>query len=301
MIKSINERPNYTRVLFVVNPKSGQREENNLTHLIGGQAKISGFKYQLYTMSGEDDQENIIQEIIGFNPDIVAAAGGDGTANLMAEILVGTSITLLIIPYGSANGMAKEIGIGTIEAAIDLLESGLEKPIDLLRINNKICIHLADVGINARIVKRFEQDVKRGLTIYAKHLFNEIFLIKHYTFKIEYDGKYMKRKAVSLTFANASKYGTGAVINPKGIIDDGQFEMVIVKPFPHVHLFSIAWKMFFNRLHKSDYVEVIQCKEATISVNKRTTLQVDGEIMGKVKEIKIEILPSALRMLVPKS
>jgi YegS/Rv2252/BmrU family lipid kinase len=293
------EKVHYTRVLFVINPKSGSRKEKDLTHLIASQAKKSRFNFKLYPMKG-DDEANIRQEIEQFQPEVIAAAGGDGTINFLAGILKGTEISLLIVPFGSANGMAKELGIGnSIELAISLLENGVEKPIDLLTINGKTCIHLADVGLNARIVKRFEADPNRGVRTYAKHLLAEMFLLKTYRFRIICDDSEFIRKAVSLTFANASKYGTGAVINPEGIIDDGKLELVIIKPFPRIKLLSIAWKMFMNTLHTSDYVEIVKCSKAKVISRRKTTLQIDGEVIGKVQEIDVEILPKALKVLVP--
>ena len=293
------EKVQYNRVLFIINPKSGSRQEKRLTDFIAAQAKRSKFSFKIYAMSG-DDEVNNKQEIAHYNPEVIAAAGGDGTVNFMASLLQNANIPLLIIPFGSANGMAKELGIGSdIQFAISLLEKGVVKPIDLLTINGKICIHLADVGLNARIVKRFEADQNRGIRTYAKHLLAEMFLLKVYTFHIQCDGQNFKRKAVSLTFANASKYGTGAVINPEGLIDDGHFELVVIKPFPQIKLLSIAWKMFNNKLHTSDYVEIIKCTKAKIVSRRKTTLQIDGEVIGKVKQISIDILPRSLMVLVP--
>jgi diacylglycerol kinase (ATP) len=148
-------------------------------------------------------------------------------------------------------------------------------------------------------VKRFEADSRRGILTYARHMFGEIFLMKRYKFYITADGRQIKRTAVSLTFANASKYGTGAVINPNGKLDDGLFELVIIKPFPDIKILSIAWKMFFNKLHTSDYVEVIHTREAHVRCSRKTTLQIDGEVIGKVKEFNIRMLHNALNVLVP--
>ena len=288
------------KVLFVINPKSGVQTDNTLDELIVKQAGQNGFQYRIYQMQGHDE-EAIQKLILEYKPDCMAAAGGDGTVNLAAGLLSETNIPLLIIPSGSANGMAKELDIYRVEQAISLLENPKIKEIDLIRINGVICIHLADVGLNARIVKRFEADSRRGILTYARHLLGEMFLLKHYRFYIIYDGKEIKRKAVSVTFANASKYGTGAVINPHGVLDDGCFELIIVKPFPNIKMLSIAWKMFWNKLHTSDYVEVISCTEALLRCSRRTTLQVDGEIIGKVKEFHIEMMHKALKVLVPVS
>ncbi|MEJ7778790.1 MAG: diacylglycerol kinase family protein [Daejeonella sp.] len=286
------------RILFVINHKSGSGNDDTLQDFIAEQAKSAGFDFQIYRMTGNDD-ENIRTEIKRFKPLIVSAAGGDGTVKLLAGILSGTETVLSIIPYGSANGMAKELAITNINFALELLTTGKQKRIDLISINGEICIHLADVGLNARVVKRFEKDPKRGKLTYAKHLFGEMFFLKNYRFLITSDNTTVVRKGVSITFANASKYGTGAVINPEGKLDDGKFELVIVKPFPRIKLLSIAWKMFRGKLHTSDYVDIISCKKAVVICNRRTTLQIDGEVIGKVKEINCTVLPGALTLLVP--
>ena len=288
------------KVLFVINPRAGNREGGRLELAISEESRNQEFEYLIYRLQSSNEEKNIATEISNYNPDMVAVAGGDGTVNLLAKILHGNDIPLLIIPLGSANGMAKELGIGNrTETALELISKGITKKIDLLKINGKICIHLGDVGLNASIVKRFEKDPKRGLWTYAKHLFKELFLIDAFHFDITIDDKRFKTKAVSVTFANASKYGTGAVINPLGQIDDGNFELVIIKPFPKIHLFSITWKMFIGQLQTSEFVDVYSCKKATIQTSKKTTLQIDGEVIGKTKEIAAHILPQTLSIRMP--
>lgn len=288
------------KIFFILNRKSGIRNLNDLIKLIDQKSKSHPFDYTLHFLDSFST-ELIRKEINKYKPNIVAVAGGDGTISLMASILEGSSIPLAIIPFGSANGMAKDLEIPIeIEESIEVLLNGTIKKIDLIKINDRKCIHLADVGLNARVVNRFEKDLKRGISTYARHLFGEMFFLKSYVFHIVYDGKKIRRKGVSITFANASKYGTGAVINPEGKLDDGRFELVLVKPFPKIKLFSIAWKMFTNQLHTSDYVEIFSCKKAVVFSNKKTTLQIDGEIIGKVKEIRLENLEKVLMVVVPK-
>jgi diacylglycerol kinase (ATP) len=288
------------KILFILNRRSGNRNLDDLIELIDQRSHTHPYQYHIYFLDSFF-KDSIQKEINRFTPDIIAVAGGDGSINLMASVLAGSKIPLAIIPFGSANGMAKDLDIPVdIEKSIDILLNNSIKHIDLIKINDRICIHLADVGLNARVVKRFEKDLNRGLLTYAKHLIGEMFFLKNYIFHIVHDGKKIRKKGVSITFANASKYGTGAVINPGGQLDDGKFELVLVKPFPRIKLFSIAWKMFSNQLHTSDYVEIFSCKKAVVYSNKKTTLQIDGEVIGKVKEIRLEILAKALRVIVPK-
>jgi len=289
------------KVLFVVNTRSGNREGGQIEFFISQESRNQQFEYLIYRLQSKSEEKSIKKEIEEYSPDMIAVAGGDGTVNLLSKILYTESINIpfLIIPLGSANGMAKELGIGNrIENTLKLITTGVYKKIDLIKINGNICIHLGDVGFNASIVKRFDKDPNRGLWTYARHLFKELFLINDHSFNILADDVQIRRKAVSITFANASKYGTGAVINPSGKIDDGLFELIIIKPFPKIHLLSITWKMFIGRLQTSEFAEVFSCKKAIVQASKRTTLQIDGEVIGKTKDIKAEILPRAITVIV---
>jgi diacylglycerol kinase (ATP) len=292
--------PENSALLVVYNARSGARADENFEHLLEEKSREYKFRFRVYRIENNECEKHIRQEITSFGPDFLVAAGGDGTLNIVAKIAPDFDLPVMILPLGSANGMARELNIpAQLTAAYDILNDYKIKPIDLLDVNGFTCVHLADVGLNARIVKRFEEDPKRGMATYARHLWREIFLIRSKRFQIVYDGKAIKRKAVSITFANASKYGTGAVINPTGIIDDGKFELCIVKRFPLMKIFSLAFKMFRGNLHTSEYFEVISCSSAKVVQKKGIVLQVDGEVIGRIRQIEISIRPLALKLLLP--
>lgn len=292
--------PAQPAVLIIYNARSGTQENQEFETLLQQKSKQHNFKYQVHNMQPKNCESYIRKAIDGYQPDLLIAAGGDGTLNIVAKIAPDYKLPVLILPYGSANGMARELNVpNDVAQAYDLLSDYKIKPIDILEINGHTCVHLADVGLNARIVRRFEKDTTRGLATYAKHLWTEIFLIRSKRFQIKYDKNSIRRKAVSITFANASKYGTGAVINPTGKIDDGQFELCIVKPFPFLKIISLAWKMFRGTLQTSIYFEVISCKTASIFQKKGVMLQIDGEVIGKTKQIDITIRPKSLMLLLP--
>lgn len=287
------------KVLFVINQKAGQQSNFKIHEIIIKHAVKYEYEVDFYEMGANHHAIEINKLIALFKPDIIGAVGGDGTINLVSSIIQKTHIALLIIPYGSANGMAKELQIPeNLSECLDLIVKGKPIEIDLLKVNNEISIHLADVGLNASIVKRFQLDKKRGLLTYGKHLFAEIFIIKRKRFTIFYDDQIKKVSAVSLTFANATMYGTGAVINPDGKLNDGLFEICIVKPFPKYLVFNIAFQMFRNKLKTSKFFEVIKCTKAKVICKRKTLLQVDGEVLGKVKEIELACLPKVLKVIV---
>ncbi|RYE02575.1 MAG: diacylglycerol kinase [Sphingobacteriaceae bacterium] len=290
----------FKSVLIIYNARSGSQANEQFHDLLQQKSSQYNFEFEIFDLDKPDCEGLIRSKIKDYKPGLLIAAGGDGTLNIVAKIAPDFDLPVMILPCGSANGMARELAVpNDVAGAYDVLGNYKIRNIDLLKINGHTCVHLADVGLNARIVRRFEQDPKRGLITYAKHLFNEIFLIRSKRFELRYDGKMIRRKAVSITFANASKYGTGAVINPTGKIDDGKFELCIVRPFPRLQLFSLAWKMFRGTLQTSEYFEVIACTEAQIKHKKGVMLQVDGEVIGKVKQIDISIRPNVLKLLLP--
>lgn len=292
--------PQNSAILVIYNKHSGAKADGGFEALLEEKSKQYAFNFQVYEMGNDDCEGKIRQEIKNFHPDVLIAAGGDGTLNIVAKIASDQKLPVLILPCGSANGMARELNVpNNITAAFDVLDNYQNKPIDLLTVNGSTCVHLADIGLNARIVERFDLDPKRGLSTYARYLWQEIFLIKSRTIQIRHDGKQTKRKAVSITFANATKYGTGAVINPTGKIDDGKFELCIIKRFPRLKILSLAWKMFRGSLQTSEYFEVISCEQAELNSKRGITLQVDGEVIGKVKRIEISIQPKSLMLLLP--
>ncbi len=99
-----------------------------------------------------------------------------------------------------------------------------------------------------------------------------------------------------VVLANASKYGTGALINPEGDLHDGFFEIVIVR---RVAFFAVL-KMFLQfKKFNPKKVEVFKAKTVEIFTNKKMHFQVDGEYMGQVKKLSAKILESQLNILLP--
>jgi diacylglycerol kinase (ATP) len=291
------------QILFIINPAAGANDKSNLLSALPNLANSLALDYRLYVMTGANDFNAIQHEMKVYVPNLLVAVGGDGTCNLVSQLALQHNITMGILPFGSANGMAAELNIPKeLNASVHTLIHGQTKKIDLLIVNETdIAMHLSDVGLNAKIVKRFHLENKRGLWRYVVHFFTEIFLLQFYRFVITCDGKTFLRKAISVTFANASKYGTGAVINPKGLLDDGKFELCIIKPFPWYYIFPLTFQFFSGNLTSSKYVEIISCSEASISSIRKLILQVDGEIKKKVNKVVVRILPKALSIRVPNS
>jgi diacylglycerol kinase (ATP) len=287
-------------LLFIINPISGGKEKHDWETAIRDYFKDKPEQMDFYLLTGKDDRRSIQHHIDSIQPSKVVAVGGDGTIKMMAEILKETSIALGIIPAGSANGMAKELGIPlNIEGALDVVLHGEIKKVDVIRINEeKTCLHLSDLGLNAMLVKYFEQSKRRGMWGYGKAMFRVLWEKQKMKILIRTDDAEYRRKAYMVVIANARKYGTGANINPEGEIDDGRFEIVIVRK---LNVFEIIKAIFTDKSFHPRRIEVISVKNVEISVHRKTHFQIDGEFEGKTSNVKARIIPHVLHMIIPKS
>lgn len=280
-----------SKLLFVVNPISGGRDKTDLQEQISSSCKVNDIPFSILETKGKNDLELIQGEIDKYLPETVVACGGDGTINLVARAILGKQVNLAIVPLGSANGLANELLIpAAVKKALDVIHQKRVVKIDVLRINEShISLHLCDVGFNAKLIKHFDEGRMRGKMAYVAYFFKTLLKKspRRYTFLIQ--GNRFSRRAEMVVFANASKYGTGAVVNPDGVINDQKFEVCIFKPHPWYAIFRLTFDFFTGRMKKSRYVKIISTDKVSVKANKAVTLQVDGEVIGEFKNIEVEM------------
>jgi diacylglycerol kinase (ATP) len=288
------------KILFVLNPDAGAKNKSGWESEIRDYFKDAPHVAEIYILKDKDDTGSIKYWIEKLGVTRVVAVGGDGTVTLLAKVLYGMDIKMGIIPAGSANGMAKELGIplGPKEA-LDVIINGITKSCDLIKINDsEMSIHLSDFGLNARLIKYFDENVLRGMWGYARMVFKVLWRKTLMEAHIIAENVDVTTKAYMVVIANATKYGTGALINPGGNLGDGSFEIIIFRKFPVWQLLKmlISYKKF-----NPESVEIFKTKTATITTRKKTHFQVDGEYKGKIDKVVAEILPSKLNILAPKN
>jgi diacylglycerol kinase (ATP) len=296
-LKDIMENPSDLKILFVINPVSGGKKKVNWESIIRDYFKNLPHTIELYILKSKDDTGSLDYWIDELGITRIIAVGGDGTLNLLAKQLIGKDVIMGILPAGSANGMAKELDIpDDPKEALDIVVNGVIKHCDILKINeDDICLHLSDFGLNARLIKYFDESTLRGMWGYARMLIKALWRKRLMSAHIVADNLDLELNAYMVVIANASKYGTGVVINPGGNVDDGFFEIVIVRKLSFMQLI----KMFFNyRRLNPKKVEIFRTKTATITTRKKTHFQVDGEYKGRIEKVYAEILPYKLKLLI---
>lgn len=290
------------KLLFVINPISGGIDKNGLRKMITKTCESHSQDYSFFDTTGKDDVTKLKHFITELKPTAVIACGGDGTVNLVAESIYDKELILGIIPMGSANGLATELNIpDNVETAIRLVLEGNALPIDILWINKKhMCLHLADVGLNAKLIRRFEKQPGRGKLGYARNLFETLFNSDAIKYQFETETECFEEKAEMVVFANARKYGTGAIVNPEGKINDGNFEVCIFKPYPWYAIIKLTYMFFTGKLKRSPFVKIFSTPFIKVSSEMPEDLQIDGESHGKSKTFTVEVGKHQLPIIVNK-
>jgi YegS/Rv2252/BmrU family lipid kinase len=285
-------------ILFILNPRSGGIDKTNWEKIIAGYFKTHSYQIEIFILTGKDDAVQINDKIKKDSPQKIVAVGGDGTVSLVAQQLLHSSIPMGILHGGSANAMATDLKIPENNfAALDTILKGSIQKCDVIKINeNEMSIHLSDLGLNAKIVKYFHQSSIHGMWGYARFFIKILLWAKPVLANISTDEKEVKMKIFMIVIANAKKYGTGAIINPEGLIDDGKFELVVVRKISILEMI----KMFLNsKPFNPKNVQIIQTTKAVISTKRKTDFQIDGEYEGKTNKVSAQIIPSALNIIVP--
>jgi YegS/Rv2252/BmrU family lipid kinase len=285
-------------ILFIINPISGGRTKNEWEGAIREYFKPLEQSIEFFILTGSDDSESIRHWIEKMKPHKVVAVGGDGTISIVAREVLGKNIALGILPAGSANGMARELGLPlTINEALEVVLNGQVKNADVIKVNNDhICLHLSDIGLNAQLIKHFEEGKIRGKLGYATKVLKTLWTKSSMSLKIVIHEKEVRMKALMVVLANARKYGTGAVINPEGDLYDGHFEVVIMKRLA----LSELLKMWFKpQPFNPSKIRVFPASSVSIQTTRKVHFQVDGEYLGKVHRVEANIIPGQLKLIVP--
>jgi YegS/Rv2252/BmrU family lipid kinase len=287
---------NFIKLLFIINRGAGKNKTDWPAEIVKYFAD-KPFSIELFELANPCSKDIIAKKIKSSAPDRVIAVGGDGTLKLLAEIVQGKDLPVGLLPGGSANGMARELEIPLdATGALDVIVNGRLRKIHLVKINDELCIHLSDIGFNAYVVKKFENEKKRGMWSYVKSAWKVLWAHDRMNVKIKIDDEYIVREAAMVVIANATKYGTGVVINPEGTLDDDFFEVIIVKKISLSELFKMR---FLSSSLNPDKTELLHTRSLKIVSKHKIHFQVDGEYLGKVKTIDAEIIPSALTIISP--
>lgn len=291
----------YKNIHIIINPASGAKQF--ILQNINKCFENTSINWDVSVIHHCNDIQAIIQSKIS-STDLLAVYGGDGTIVKAAAALLSSDVPLAIIPGGTANVIAKELGIplDCIDA-INLMKNGNNeiRKVDTGIMNKVPFLIRVNFGLLAKMVRNADRQLKDDFGQMAYGIATTHSLIenqKPIMYKMVIDGNEVNETGVSLTVTNMGSIGfSGFSFLPNISIEDGKLDVILMKDSDFFSLLRIAGTTLLHT--ESDVLKRWKCKEILIKFNQIKKFMCDDK-EEKEKIIHIKVNPKSLRVLVPK-
>lgn len=233
--------------------------------------------------------------------DSVLLGGGDGTLNCAAGALRETGLTLGILPMGTANDLARTLGIPTdLVQACGVVADGDTMSIDLGFVNDTAFFNAASIGLGVRVTRRLTSDVKArwGVFGYARAVYDVVRATRSFTVEIECDGKAERLRSIQVTIGNGRYYGGGMAVADDAAVDDGRLDLYSLRPQGFLKLLSLAPALRFGPREDADTIDVRRGTSIRIRTRRPRSVTADGEIATRTPA-HFRVERHAIRVYVP--
>ena len=294
------------KATLISNPKTGRYASRRLRPIeeLASNLESLGIAVDLKLTAGPGEATQFAAKAARNGSSDIIVAGGDGTINEAIQGLAGTKARLAIIPRGTANVLARELGLPLDDAqAVAVAAQGktrkiyLGLAIDETTNESRHFVLMAGIGLDASVVRRVQPSLKKRIGKGAFWIsgLSHLATWNPRPFTLEIDG--VEYNATFATVGKSAKYGGDLAITPGARLDEREFEVCIIQTtsrLRYLHLLSYAMRDGMPR----DNPEVQFVKAVTVKAHGEAQVQVDGELLGHLP-MRFEIAPHSLEVIVP--
>ena len=298
-------KPDDGYIAYIVNPKSGASSSKLVGRQFERYLTKKGFKLKVsLTASLEDACELATDSAVDYDCAMVIVVGGDGTVREVAHGLEGSDKPLLIVPCGTENLLANELGFDErLITVIKTFEGGDIRPLDLGSANGKCFTCIAGFGFDGQVVKRVSEQRKGHIDYfdYFWPLWRTFWNYRFEPMKVEIDGEEVFEDRGLAFVGNISRYALGVQILHHADFSDGLLDVCIYKCASKVHLLKHSLMTILKQHAYSADVIYRKGKNITVSSQAPGMLtEIDGD-PGPALPMQINVIPQAVNCLVPKA
>jgi diacylglycerol kinase (ATP) len=290
-------------IRVIINPASGKGE--SVLPVINTSLKEAGILWEASITHAAGDATRFAKAAVKEGVDALAVYGGDGTLMEAISGLIGSELPLAILPGGSANVMATELGIPTDlkEACALLSRDPLEiKTVDVGQFDKRYFIVGISFGFEADVVKGADRETKNriGILAYLFSAASALGITRNAVYHLKIDGRRHVVRGLICTITNTGNLRFSSISFDRHIdVSDGLLDVVVLRK-ANLSLVKLMVVTLFKRERPDDLKLVKHWQGRNISViaNPEQTVQCDGEVLGKMP-LHVGIIPGAIRILVP--
>jgi YegS/Rv2252/BmrU family lipid kinase len=235
----------------------------------------------------------------------IVAAGGDGTVSAVAAALVGTQASLGVLPLGTLNHFAKDVGIPLdLDAAVETIISGESRLVDVGELNGHIFINNSSIGLYPAIVQERSEGQSRGMSkwvAFVHALYSVMRRAPSFHADLHADGKFDSADRTPFIFVGNNPYTTtGVEIGERRRLDTGKLWLCRAPGADRTALIKMAIRALLGRASPGE-LKVLEAEEFWVQTkrNRRVKVANDGEVFSMTAPLHYRILPQALRVIVP--
>ncbi|MBF1383480.1 diacylglycerol kinase family protein [Prevotella aurantiaca] len=288
-----------TKILFIMNPKSGVGSKESIPELIDKNIDKELFDYQIANTEYAGHATELAKQAVEDKVGIVVAVGGDGTVNEVGKALINTDTAIGIIPTGSGNGLARHLAIPmNVKKSLQILNQACIHKLDYGIINGIPFFCTCGMGFDAFISMKFAEAGKRGVVTYVQKVLEEGLKYEPQTYDIEDNEGVHHYKAFLISVANASQYGNNAYIAPQASMSDGLLDIIIMEPFDIIDAPQVAIEMFNKTLDKNSKIKTFKAKRIHIHRKEEGVIHYDGDPIMAGKDVEIKLVSKGIKVVV---
>jgi len=258
--------------------------------------------------TSEDPGRAMTEHAVRENVDLVLGAGGDGTIRRICSGLAHTGIPFGLIPAGTGNLLARNIGIPLDEvAALDVAFDGVDKAVDLvsLQVDDQPPDHfavMAGIGMDAVIMEGADPKMKKAVgsaAYFVSAAQNANHPAMHATIAVD-DQPPIRRRASVIVVGNVGFLMANIQLIPGARADDGLLDVLVASPRTIRDWVRLTTRVLTRRRQPDDQLDRMTGHRVTITVEERDQVQLDGDTVGECNRLTAEVVPGALRLRVPR-
>jgi YegS/Rv2252/BmrU family lipid kinase len=249
----------------------------------------------------EDPGRGQAKSAVAAGVDLVLACGGDGTVTACAEGTTGTGVPLAIIPMGTGNLLARNLGLPLgLDEALAVALGGAQQPIDAGRVNGTLFVVMAGLGLDAQMLSGASEPLKKQLGWFAY----AISAVRHLRDRpvrvtLSADGGPRRRMRASvLIVGNVGWLRGGLPLLPDARPDDGMLDAVVLIAGGPARWLAMAAAILLRRPAPGKIYRV-RFTELEVSLDQKQPWEVDGEVMGSSRRLTVVAQPGALLLRMP--
>jgi YegS/Rv2252/BmrU family lipid kinase len=251
--------------------------------------------------TAEDPGRGQAESAVSAGVDLVLACGGDGTVTACAEGIAGTGVPLAIIPMGTGNLLARNLGLPTgLDEALAVALGGVQQPIDAGRVNGTMFVVMAGLGLDAQMLNDTSDPLKKRLGWFAyaisavRHLGDRPMRVS-----VSADGGRRRRmRASALVVGNVGWLRGGLPLLPDARPDDGMLDAVVLTAGGLTGWLAVAAGIVLRRSAHGRIYRV-QFTKLQVTLDREQTWELDGEVMESTRQLTVVAEPGALLLRMP--